>query len=231
MTETKIVDPSILRKRKIWVFVVILAVLLIDQVLKFWIKTNMELGEEFKMLGLNWARIHFVENDGMAFGWKLFAGKAGKITLGVFRIGAIVFLFFVLKWLIKTAQNFGLIFCFSLIFAGAIGNILDTAFYGLIFSESTYHGSVAQFLPPEGGYNGFLMGKVVDMFYFPFFNGFWPDWVPVIGGNRFEFFAPVFNIADSAISVGVISILVFYRDIFKEDQKKKKVTVASSEEE
>ena len=106
-------------------------------------------------------------------------------------------------------------FCFSLILAGAIGNILDSAFYGLLFSESSYHGGVAEFLPAEGGYAPFFYGRVVDMLYFPMYRSIWPDWVPLIGGNRLEFFRPVFNLADASISIGVISILLFHREVFK----------------
>lgn len=215
-------SKEVISKRTIWVIILVLIILIVDQVLKFWIKTNFELGEEINILGLDWARLHFVENDGMAFGWKLFGGKIGKIALGVFRLVAIGFLFFVLRWLIKTSTSFGLILCFSLIFAGAIGNILDSAVYGLIFSESNYHGGVAELFPESGGYNGFLMGKVVDMFYFPMFKTNWPDWVPYFGGRRFEFFGPVFNVADAAISTGVISILVFHRDIFKQQLESEK---------
>ncbi len=228
-------SKEVISKRTIWVLILVTIILIADQVLKFWIKTNFELGEEINILGLEWAKLHFVENDGMAFGWKLFGGKIGKIALGLFRLVAIGFLFFVLRWLIKTSTSFGLILCFSLIFAGAIGNILDSAVYGLIFSESNYHGGVAELFPENGGYNGFLMGKVVDMFYFPMFKTNWPEWVPYFGGRRFEFFGPVFNIADAAISTGVISILVFHRDIFKKqlesDQSKEQPSRDKVEEE
>ncbi len=220
-TTNNLLNKDVIGRRALWVTLTVLVILILDQMLKFWIKTNMELGEEFNILGLSWARIHFVENEGMAFGWKLFGGKIGKIALGVFRLVAIVFLFFVLRWLVKSAEKFGLIFCFALIFAGAIGNIIDTTIYGLIFSESTYHGEVAELFPEGGGYNTFLMGNVVDMFYFPMYKTTWPEWVPYFGGKRFEFFGPVFNVADAAISTGVISILVFHREIFKEDSKNK----------
>ena len=228
-------STDVIRRRTYWVAGLVLLILIIDQALKVYIKTNFELGEEINILGLNWARLHFVENEGMAFGWKLFGGKMGKITLGVFRLVAIGFLFFVLKWLIKTSTSFGLIVCFSLIFAGAIGNIIDSALYGMIFSESSYHGGVAEMFPNGGGYNGFLMGKVVDMFYFPMIRTSWPEWVPYFGGRRFEFFGPVFNVADTAISTGVISILVFHRDIFKKqvegNGKADAQAVGSAEEE
>ena len=218
MTDTIEQSKTVIRKRTVWVIVIVLFILFLDQALKYWIKTNMYLGEEFDILGLSWAKIHFIENDGMAFGWKLFGGKIGKLALGIFRIVAIVFLLFVLKWLIKTSKSFGLILCFCLIFAGAIGNIIDTAIYGLIFSESPVHNGSAQLFPEGGGYGGFLMGKVVDMFYFPMYTTNWPDWVPYFGGKRFEFFGPVFNVADTAISTGVISILLFHRSVFQNEE-------------
>lgn len=174
----------------------------------------MYIGEEFNILGIHWARIHFVENPGMAFGLE-FGGDVGKLALGIFRIIAVGFLIYILRWLIGNHPRFGLVFCFSLILAGAIGNILDSAFYGMLFSESSYHGGVATFLPEEGGYASFFYGRVVDMLYFPMFRSVWPEWVPFFGGNRLEFFRPVFNLADTSISVGVISILLFHREVFK----------------
>lgn len=172
----------------------------------------MSYGEEFGILGLSWARIHFVENPGMAFGIE-FGGGYGKLALSMFRIVAVGFLIYYIRELIKAAAPFGLLTSFALILAGAIGNIIDSAFYGLIFSESTYH-SVAEMFPAEGGYASFLHGKVVDMFYFPLYNGTLPEWMPFWGGEHVLFFRPVFNIADSAITVGVLSILVFQRSFF-----------------
>lgn len=201
------------RKSRITIGVVLL-VLVLDQALKFWVKTNMTYGEEFLILGLEWARIHFVENEGMAFGLS-FGGKWGKIFLSLFRIGAAIFLVYLLRSLIKAGERTGLLVSIGLIFAGAVGNIIDSLFYGMVFSESTYHGSPAEFLPEGGGYGSFLMGKVVDMFYFPMIDTTWPEWLPFIGGNSFEFFNPVFNVADSSITVGVALLLIFYRDFFK----------------
>ena len=166
------------------------------------------------MLGLDWARIHFVENEGMAFGLS-FGGKVGKLLLSSFRILMVGLLGYILYGLIKNKEPYGLLTCFGLIVAGAIGNILDSAFYGLFFSESFFHGEPAVFLPDGSGSLGFLQGKVVDMFYFPLFRGEFPEWFPFWGGERFEFFRPVFNIADSAISVGVVSIILFHRKYFK----------------
>lgn len=209
---------QIIRRRTIWVIILVIAILFLDQALKIWIKTNMYYGEEFRILGFSWARIHFVENNGMAFGIDL-GGDVGKLLLGIFRLVAIGFLVYIIAWLIKQHPKFGLILSFAAILAGAIGNIIDSTFYGMIFSESSYHTEgVATVFPPEGGYSSFMFGKVVDMFYFPLINTTWPDWVPYFGGKSFEFFRPVFNVADAAISTGVISILLFHREIFKQKE-------------
>ena len=205
-------------KRSIKIALIILVVLIIDQTLKIWIKTNMAYGEEIRIFGLNWALIHFVENEGMAFGITL-GGEHGKLALSLFRIAAVGFLFYYLRLLMRSKVSFGLIACFALILAGAVGNILDSAFYGLIFSETPYHaGSVATMLPEGGGYAGFLHGKVVDMFYFPMFEGFFPDWLPIWGGEHYLFFRPVFNVADASITLGVITLLLFYRSFFSSTQ-------------
>ncbi len=184
----------------------------------------MEYGDQFSILGADWAYIHFVENNGMAFGLT-FGGKAGKLALSIFRILAVGFLIYYLRKMLQMKQGIGILVCFALILAGAIGNIIDSAFYGMIFSESPYHGGLATMFPEEGGYSGFLQGKVVDMFYFPMIDTYWPEWVPGIGGNRFQFFKPVFNVADSSISVGIIILLLFQRKFFStnfsEPQKEK----------
>jgi len=171
----------------------------------------MEYGEVIYMLGLKWAQLRFVENEGMAFGISL-GENYGKLALSIFRIIAVFFLIYIIRSLIRSKEAFGLIACFGLILAGAIGNILDSAFYGLLFSDS--YGSIAQFRPEDGGYAGFLFGRVVDMFYFPIIRTKFPEWFPLIGGRNFEFFRPIFNVADSAITVGVTLILLFYRRIF-----------------
>ena len=195
---------------------IVFLILLVDQILKIWIKTNMYLGQEFPVLG-NWFIIHFVENPGMAFGLE-FGGKYGKLFLGVFRIVAVVaILWYLLKLIKRTEIPMGFIACGSLILAGAIGNIVDSAFYGLIFTES--YGQVATMFPEGGGYAGFMHGRVVDMFYFPLFSGRYPDWIPGIGGNEFLFFRPVFNIADSSITVGIFSIVLFYWKTFNKLDK------------
>ena len=217
-------------------FWTIFGVLLLDQILKVYIKTNIEYGQGFDILGLSWAKIHFIENKGMAFGLS-FGGVTGKYILSVFRILMVGLLSYLLAGLIKNKESKWLIFSFSLIVAGAVGNIIDSVFYGLIFSESSYHGGVAELVSFGEGYAPFLQGKVVDMLYFPMVDTILPDWVPIWGGQRFEFFQPVFNLADSAISVGVVSMLLFHRSFFLDEKDRKKKTetpqknVLSEEEE
>lgn len=206
-------------KRTPFVLTIVTLVLVVDQLLKIWIKTHLTYGEEFGILGLSWARIHFVENEGMAFGLS-FGGPGGKLALSLFRIFAVLFLIYIIRSLIRGKENLGLLACFALITAGAIGNIIDSAFYGLLFSESSYHGGVATFLPEEGGYAGLLHGRVVDMLYFPMIDTVLPKWLPLWGGERFQFFKPVFNIADASISSGVISLLLFYRSFLRTGKSK-----------
>ncbi len=183
----------------------------------------MYLDESIPVFG-NWFFIHFIENPGMAFGFE-FGGTAGKLALSIFRIIAIVFIVIYLRGLIKQQANRGLIICVSLVLAGAAGNIIDSAFYGLIFNESPpFSSQVAQLFPQGGGYAGFLHGKVVDMLYFPLIDGYWPDWIPYFGGSRLQFFRPVFNIADSAITVGMALILVNQKRFFTAQLKTKEDT-------
>ena len=191
---------------------IVILVLLFDQILKIWIKTNMTMGEEFSVIG-KWFIIHFVENNGMAFGFE-FGGDYGKIFLSLFRVAAVFGIGYYILKLVKKDIPMGFIACASLIFAGAIGNIIDSAFYGLIFNDS--YGHVASLFPPGGGYASFLHGRVVDMFYFPIFSGIYPNWIPFLGGSDFQFFRPVFNVADSSISIGIFSIIIFYRREFSE---------------
>ena len=198
--------------------IIIFLVLLADQLLKFWIKTHLSLGDEI-VVAKNWFILHFVENNGMAFGFE-FAGEYGKMFLSIFRILAVIAIGWYLFRLVKQIDvPFGFIASISLIFAGAIGNIIDSMFYGLVFSHS--FGQVAALFPEGGGYAGFLHGKVVDMFYFPLIQGHYPEWLPVVGGSNFIFFRPVFNIADSAITVGIFSILIFYRRYFSKTEEEK----------
>jgi len=214
------------KEKLFWVLAIIVLVLLVDQASKFWIKTHMNYGEEFLILGQSWARIHFVENEGMAFGMS-FGGMCGKIFLTLFRIFAALFLMYLIHTLLKVKERLGLLISLGLILAGALGNIIDSMFYGVLFSESSVYGNPAIFLPDSGGYSTFLMGKVVDMLYFPLFSFTWPEFIPIWGGSNFEFFKPVFNIADSAITIGVAMLLLFYRDFFVNENRKTETQIES----
>jgi len=193
---------------------VIILVLLADQALKVWVKTHFFLGEYVPLFGENstWAYLQFVENKGMAFGLE-FGGEVGKLLLTLFRMVAVVAIGWVLRWMVREKQSGARVISLALIFAGALGNIIDSAFYGLLFSASDpVTRNVAVLFPEGGGYAPFLHGAVVDMFYFPLWQGRFPDWLPIWGGEPFEFFRPVFNIADAAISVGVaLMILVRHK--------------------
>ncbi len=186
----------------------ILSLLFIDQALKFWIKTNMALGQEFHVLG-DWFLIHFTENNGMAFGIE-FAGENGKVFLTLFRIVAVTLIGYYLYHLHKKKSHWLATTSIAMIFAGAMGNIIDSVFYGVLFNESTFF-NAAQFLPAEGGYASLLHGKVVDMFYFPIIQSQYPDWFPYWGGQEFIFFRPVFNIADTSITTGVFMLIIFQK--------------------
>ena len=204
---------------------IVIAVLLIDQILKIWVKTNFYYGEEVFLIG-DWARLHFLENEGMAYGARFhdipFIGKyidpaVAKPLLTFFRIFAVGFIIYLIKKMIKGGTKKGAIFCMALILAGAIGNIIDSIFYGKLFSESPrYSEAVATMFPEGGGYAGWFYGKVVDMFYFPIIQTTLPEWFPINGGEPFEFFRPVFNFADASISVGIFIILLFHRGIFSD---------------
>ena len=196
-------------RKKLIIFII--ALLVIDQVVKIWIKTHMMIGDEFSVFG-NWFKIHFIENNGMAFGMELGGGKWGKTVLSVFRLVAVVGIAWYLGRLIKEKAPMGVILSFGLIFCGAVGNIIDSAFYGMIFSDS--YSQVATLFPHGGGYSSFLHGKVVDMLYFPLYEGFLPQWIPIWGGDFFVFFLPVFNLADSYITIGVFILLLFHRKFF-----------------
>ena len=205
--------------KKGWqVALLISLILLADQALKIYIKTHYTLQEEHNVLG-SFFRLHFVENEGMAWGWK-FGGDFGKIVLTLFRMVAVILGIFYLRSIIQKKYHRGFIICAALIFAGAAGNLIDSMFYGLIFENSDYYvHNVARLFPPHGGYAGFLHGKVVDMLYFPIIQTHYPSWFPVWGGQEFEFFSPVFNLADASISVGVIAILLWQRKFFPHKEK------------
>ena len=189
------------RKRSVIIISLILLAIVIDQVIKIAVKTNMQLGEYFPVFG-DWFKILFVENDGMAFGMEIF----NKIFLTSFRIVAVAFLGYVLSKLLKNGKYpLGFVLCVAMILAGAVGNIIDCLFYGELFTSS--YGEVAEFVSWGTGYSTFMQGRVVDMFYFPLFT--WPEQLPLIGGDIF--FSPVFNFADACISCSVIAMLVFYR--------------------
>ncbi len=191
-------------------FVIIFLVLLIDQLIKIYVKTHFFLGEEVHIAG-NWFIIHFTENNGMAYGME-FGGQFGKLFLSSFRIIAITGIAWYLWDLTRKKEDKLYISCIALIFAGAFGNIIDSAFYGMLFSDSNYE--VARFMPSEGGYSTFLHGKVVDMFYFPIIEGHFPAWFPFWGTEDFVFFRPVFNFADASISVGVALIILYQKRFF-----------------
>ncbi len=193
----------------------IVVLLILDQVIKIWIKTHMMLGEEFSVFG-DWFLIHFIENNGMAFGMEL-EGEWGKIILSLFRIVAVCGIGWYLYDISTKKAPLGLVISIALIFSGAMGNIIDSAFYGLIFNDSYYQ--VSTFMPETGGYASFLHGKVVDMLYFPLLEGRFPDWLPMWGGEHYIFFRPVFNIADSYITIGVTFILLFQRKYFMKEHK------------
>jgi signal peptidase II len=196
------------------IILIILLVVVADQALKFYIKTNYYINEHHNVLG-SWFRLHFVENEGMAYGWK-FGGESGKMILTLFRLGAVIFGVWYLRSIIRKRYSRGFILCASLIFAGALGNLIDSMFYGLIFEESVAGSYNVARMFPAHGYAGFLHGKVVDMLYFPIIrDAHFPSWVPFFGGEEFEFFRPIFNLADAAISTGVIAILVFQKRFFK----------------
>ncbi|MBO8449058.1 MAG: lipoprotein signal peptidase [Bacteroidetes bacterium] len=194
-----------------------LVLVVIDQVIKILVKTNMSIGEHFNVIG-NWFQIYFIENEGMAFGMK-FGGQTGKLLLSIFRIVLFGALVYWIRSLLKKDTPAGVLVGLALITTGALGNIIDCMFYGILFGESTYT-SVAQFLPEGGGYAPFFFGKVVDMFYFPIIDTTFPEWMPLIGGNPFRFFAPVFNFADSCVTCGALYLIFFQWRFFAREEKK-----------
>ncbi len=201
-----------------WTFAVIFIILFADQALKIWIKTHLMLYESIPNIQEHpnsWYYLYFVENNGMALGIEVM----GKFFLSMFRIIASFVIAYYLYFLVKRNFKIGYIICIAMIFSGAVGNIIDSIFYGVIFDSS--YGQVATLFPPGGGYATWLHGKVVDMFYFPIIQTNWPSWVPYVGGEEFIFFRPIFNLADASISVGIIILLLFYRKTFSLSLEKK----------
>jgi signal peptidase II len=208
--------------KKIHLVVIIALVLIADQALKIYVKTTFPLDTKVPLLG-NWSFLYFVENPGMAYGMK-FGGTAGKLALTIFRFLAVIFGTWYLGSIIKRGYTKGFIICASLIYAGALGNLIDSCFYGIIFDKGMIYnqvldryvnyGGIATY--SKNGYTSFLLGNVVDMLHFPIINGTFPNWLPKWGGESFQFFSPIFNIADASISTGVISLLVFQKSFFKQ---------------
>jgi len=210
------------------VVLIIALIIIADQALKIWIKTTYPIGDTKLTGGISWFRLHFIENPGMAWGWEI-GGDWGKMLLTLFRLAAVIFGTWYLGKIVKKQYSRGFIVCAALIYAGALGNLLDSMFYGLIFEESSYS-HVAKIFPAQG-YAGFLHGKVVDMLYFPIIkNAHYPSWFPFIGGDEFEFFSPIFNIADASISIGVITLLVFQKRFFKKHKTDSHPTVETNAE-
>lgn len=208
--------------------VLIIALIIIaDQALKIWIKTSYPFGSVMHVFGQRWFELYFIENKGMAWGWE-FGGDWGKMILTLFRLAAVIFGTWYLGRIVKQGYSRGFIVCASLIYAGALGNLIDSMFYGMIFEESTYS-HVAKLFPPKG-YAGFLHGKVVDMLHFQIFSSHFPSWFPFVGGEAFEFFSPIFNIADASISVGVITLFVFQRRFFRKHKKENAPVAETSAE-
>ena len=196
------------------VFGLLAAILVVDQIVKVWIKTHMYPGQEIPLIG-DWCLLHFVENEGFAFGTS-FGGAAGKVVLTLFRFVASGTLLWYLLHIVKKGTRTATVAYLTLILAGALGNLVDSCFYGMLFNESNFH--VATLFPPEGGYAPLLRGKVVDMFYFPLFEFDWPAWMPFVGGKHFLFFDAIFNVADAAITIGAFWLII---DILIQDRKKR----------
>jgi len=200
---------------------IILAIIFADQALKLFIKLNYPTGEVVRVFGMDWFRVHFIENPGMAWGWK-FGNETGKVVLTLFRLLAVIFGSWLLVKFVRERYSRGFVICASLIYAGALGNLIDSMFYGMIFNKGLHYDPVLNdyvsysgVASLGGGYSSFLHGSVVDMLYFPMIKSHFPSWMPFVGGDEFEFFSPIFNIADASISVGVIALLIFQKRFFK----------------
>ncbi len=194
-----------IRNKSLICIAVVFAVLVVDQCLKIWVKTTFPLGGKLDLIG-QWCQLYFIENEGMAFGLS-FGESTGKLLLTLFRLVASIAIGYYIVRLLRRNERMAILLSLTLIFVGALGNLIDSCFYGLIFSEST-HLEAAMLFPPEGGYGTFMHGRVVDMFYFPMFHWVWPDWVPFVGGTEGEFFNAIFNFADAAVCCGVGLLIV-----------------------
>ena len=217
------------------VVLIISAIIIVDQVLKIWIKTNHPTGEVVRVFGMDWFRLHFIENPGMAWGWK-FGNETGKMVLTLFRLAAVIFGTWYLGRIVKLQYRRGFIICAGLIYAGALGNLIDSMFYGMFFDKGLHFDpTITDYVSYSGvagfsshGYSSFLHGSVVDMLYFPMFKGHFPSWAPFIGGDEFEFFSPIFNIADASISTGVITLLIFQKRFFSRHMPKEEHTTVET---
>ena len=212
-------DEKNIAKRGWLALIIVVAILLVDQAIKIWVKTNMSLHEQIEIL--SWFKIVFVENNGMAYGMEI----GSKLVLSLFRVVAVSVLGYYIVQQVRKQARYGYLICLSMVMAGAAGNIFDSMFYGLIFNASSEF-YTSYFVPFGTGYASFLTGKVVDMFYFPLIVTTWPDWVPMFGGQPYVFFSPVFNFADASISVSVVLVLLFYRKEISEITLKKKTDTA-----
>lgn len=218
---------------------IILLIIIADQALKIYIKTHFEMGHHVNMFGFKWAQLYFIENEGMAWGWK-WGGDWGKMALTLFRLAAVLFGTWYLTRIVRQNYSRGFVICAALIYAGALGNLIDSMFYGMIFDKGMmfdaasnsyiYYPGLAH-LTLNGGYQSFLHGNVVDMLYFPMIHSTFPSWFPFVGGQEFEFFSPIFNIADASISVGVITLLLFQKRLVRrhQDADQQPAVAASSE--
>ena len=204
-------------KQKRLVIILVTAIIIVDQIVKILVKTHMTIGQDVMLIG-EWCRLHFIENEGFAFGMA-FGGMAGKIFLTLFRVVASgLIIWYIAKLIKEGGVHTSFIACLAVILAGAMGNIVDSCFYGLVFDKSSPY-DVATLFPDQGGYAPFLQGKVVDMLYFPLFEFDWPDWMPIWGGEHYEFFSAIFNVADSAITIGVIWLVIELLFIQKDEKK------------
>ena len=216
---------------------IIALIIIADQVLKIWIKTSYPTGEVTRVVGANWFRLYFIENSGMAWGWKL-GNETGKMVLTLFRLAAVLFGTWYIGKIVRQKYSTGFIVCAALIYAGALGNLIDSMFYGMIFDKGLHYDAAAHdYIAYSGvasfsskGYASFLHGSVVDMLYFPIIHSHYPSWFPFVGGEEFEFFSPIFNIADASISIGVITLFIFQKRFFRKHLRDDSQTIETNAE-